>query len=42
MFKKTLLASAVLATLTAHAAQAETTFKVGMGDPMDSDQGALA
>ena len=41
MFKKTLLASAVLATLTAHAAQAET-FKVGMGDPMDSDQGALA
>jgi TRAP-type C4-dicarboxylate transport system substrate-binding protein len=41
MFKKTLLTTAILATLTAQAAQART-FQVGMGDPMDSDQGALA
>ncbi|MFW3616398.1 TRAP transporter substrate-binding protein [Billgrantia antri] len=41
MFKKTLVTSAVLTTLLAHAAQAET-FRVGMGDPIDSDQGALA
>lgn len=41
MFKKTLLTTAILASLTVHAAQART-FQVGMGDPMDSDQGALA
>lgn len=41
MLKKTLVATAILAALTAHAAQART-FQVGMGDPMDSDQGALA
>ncbi len=41
MLKKTLLATAILAALSTHAAQART-FQVGMGDPMDSDQGALA
>lgn len=41
MFNKTLITSAILAILTTQAAHAET-FRVGMGDPMDSDQGALA
>ncbi|SDL24210.1 tripartite ATP-independent transporter solute receptor, DctP family [Modicisalibacter muralis] len=42
MFKKTLLTTAILLS-TVVAAQAEAkTFKLGMGDPMDSDQGALA
>lgn len=41
MLKKTLVATAILAALSANAAQART-FQVGMGDPMDSDQGALA
>lgn len=41
MFKKTLITSAILTTLMAQAAHAET-FQVGMGDPIDSDQGALA
>jgi len=41
MLKKTLLATAILAALTTHAAQART-FQVGMGDPMESDMGALA
>ncbi|MCA0976535.1 TRAP transporter substrate-binding protein [Halomonas denitrificans] len=41
MFKKTLLTAAIVMATTATAAEAKT-FKVGMGDPMDSDQGALA
>ncbi|MBS8271032.1 C4-dicarboxylate ABC transporter substrate-binding protein [Halomonas litopenaei] len=41
MFKKTLLTAAIVMAATATAAEAKT-FKVGMGDPMDSDQGALA
>ncbi|WP_442487918.1 TRAP transporter substrate-binding protein [Halomonas litopenaei] len=41
MFKKTLLTAAIVMAATASAAEAKT-FKVGMGDPMDSDQGALA
>lgn len=41
MLKKTLVATAILAALTTHGVQART-FQVGMGDPMDSDQGALA
>ncbi|BBO56193.1 Taurine transporter periplasmatic component [Cobetia sp. AM6] len=40
MFNKALLATAVMLAMSA-TAQAKT-FKVGMGDPMDSDQGALA
>lgn len=40
MFNKALLATAVMLVMSA-TAQAKT-FKVGMGDPMDSDQGALA
>ncbi|MBY6206704.1 MULTISPECIES: TRAP transporter substrate-binding protein [Halomonas] len=41
MFKKTLLTAAIVMATTATAAEAKT-LKVGMGDPMDSDQGALA
>jgi len=41
MFKKTLLTAAIVMAATASVAEAKT-FKVGMGDPMDSDQGALA
>lgn len=40
MFNKALLATAVMLAMSA-TAQAKT-FKVGMGDPMDSDHGALA
>lgn len=40
MFNKALLATAVMLVMST-TAQAKT-FKVGMGDPMDSDQGALA
>ncbi|TVU70090.1 TRAP transporter substrate-binding protein [Cobetia crustatorum] len=40
MLNKTLLATAVMLVMTS-TVQAKT-FKVGMGDPMDSDQGALA
>ncbi|GAB2719958.1 TRAP transporter substrate-binding protein [Halomonas garicola] len=41
MYKKTLLTTVIFSILSVQAAQAET-FKLGMGDPMDSDQGALA
>nr|WP_297459489.1 TRAP transporter substrate-binding protein [uncultured Halomonas sp.] len=42
MLKKTLLTTAILLS-TATIVQAEArTFQLGMGDPMDSDQGALA
>lgn len=41
MFKKTLLTTAILASLAISTAHAKT-FQVGMGDPIDSDQGALA
>lgn len=42
MFKKTLLTAAIVMAATATAHAEAKTFKVGMGDPMDSDQGALA